>query len=237
MCRALTVVLLVAAAGSRDTPSHPATVAQTAATAPTAPTIPVPGGARRMPALPAGVFALSFAEASRTSAAWSAVADGYATELATCSPTSAECRELGYQVVLARYKVIDAGAINPPPGDDPVPIPPEVEAHLAAIDAYRAMLDPTDPEASKMTFLGAAALWRWRQDAAIPRLAAVLRDHRDDETAEYAANQLLDLLVRTNRTHQLQFWVAELAADETFLQGKPELREALERLRILLASH
>lgn len=191
--------------------------------------------ARRPPTLPAAAFTWAVAEASNSADVWTSVADSLAAELATCTT---DCREAAYEVVLARNNAVAVASPPPPHSDDwtPVPLPPEVEVAIAAQDAYAASLPPTDDEVAPMQFLSAAALWRYQQDAAIPRLEALLREHRDDETAEYAANQLLDALMRAGRIADLHAWAAELSADETFLADKPDLRETLAQVVATLAS-
>jgi hypothetical protein len=190
--------------------------------------------AKRPPTLPAAAFTWAVAEASNSAHAWTSVADSLAADLAACTT---DCREAAYEVVLARNNAARIAAAPPPHGDDwtALPIPHEVEVAIATQDAYVASLDPTDDEVAPMKFLSAGALWRYRQDAALPRLEALLREHRDDETAEYAANQLLDALMRAGRTDELRYWVAELLADETFLADKPDLRDTLQQMHQALA--
>lgn len=190
--------------------------------------------APRVPALPAAAFAWSFADTVDSPTVWTVVAENAQRELAACKT---DCREVMYQVVLARNHAVRTSETEPPPMDAPAePMPADVQASVAALDTYVAMLDPADDEVAPMTFLAAASLWRWRDPGAIARLEAVLRDHRDDETAEYAANQLLDLLLREKRFAALRAWTAELSSDETFLANKPDLRETLEHLRQMLAT-
>ncbi len=117
-------------------------------------------------------------------------------------------------------------------GDQPV-LAGEHDRVIDALDGYVAMADPLDPDLAGMKFTAASALYRWRQPDAIERLERLLREHRDDPTAENAANQLLDLLMRSERIAELRMWVAELLADEAFLAGKEALRETLERLRAM----
>jgi hypothetical protein len=190
---------------------------------------------RIAPSLPTAQFTLSYAETANTPAAWSAVADAYAQDLSHCT---SDCRDVAYQVVLARKQAVKAANLPKPEGDEwaPLPVPAEVQAAIEATDAFVAMLDPTDDDVAGMQFLSASSLWRYRQDEALPRLEALLREHRDDATAEYAANQLLDALMRAGKLAELRAWATELAADETFLANKPELRATLERVVALLAS-
>jgi hypothetical protein len=223
-------VLLFGLVACREQPAAPPPVPK--------PTSPVTTAgtphARRQPTLAVTAFSWSFAEASNSRPMWTAIADTAQRELDACK---ANCREIAYEVVLARNHAVRTSDHQPPPMDAPAePLPPEVEASVAALDAYVASLDAADDEVAPMKFLAAASLWRWRDPSAVVRLESVLRDHRDDATAEYAANQLLDLLMREERIPELRTWVAELSADETFLANKPELRETLAGLTKLLAT-
>lgn len=187
---------------------------------------------RRPPSLPSARFTLAFAESTNTPAAWTAVADAFAQELTACS---ADCREIAYQVVLARKAAVTAAHFEAPPLDDVAhPVPDEIEAMIATIDVFVESLDAADDEAAPLKFLAAASLFRYGQPTALTRLDEFLREHRDDATAEYAANQLLDGLVRAGKIAELRAWAAELAADETFLVNKPVLRETLARVLAVL---
>ncbi len=191
--------------------------------------------AARLPTLSPVRYSLAIAESQNTPAAWTAVADGYAQELATCTT---DCRGIAYQALLARKQAVKAANLPKPEGEDwtPVAMPPEVRASLQATDAYIAMLDPSDDELAPLKFLAASSLWRYRQDDAIARLEEILRDYRYGPTAEYAANQLLDALMRQNNIEKLRTWYADLSADETFLADKPQLRATLEQIKQALAT-
>lgn len=182
------------------------------------------------PALPPEPW--THAEAEQTADAWDAAAAAYQRELEACTATD-DCLDDAYAIVLARKNGLMAEPIEPPPGDEPAPVPRRVLAVVDALDAYVAMADPLDPDLAGMKFLAASALYRWRQPDAIARLERVLREHRDDPTAEFAANQLLDLLMRAGRIAELRTWVDVLLGDEAFLAGKDALRETLERLRAM----
>ena len=99
------------------------------------------------------------------------------------------------------------------------------------MDAFVAASEPTDPDHVGAKFLAGNLLRRWRQPDALARLEEVLRAHRDHETAEYAANILLDQLLRQGRVAEVQALVAELLADTAFLAGKDELRATLLRIQ------
>lgn len=223
-------LLLLIAGGCREKAVPPPAAAKPVIAAASAPA----ARAAPMPSLPTSAFAWSFAEASDSHDAWVAVAETAATDAANCT---ADCNEVVYELAMARNHVVRTSPHQPPEMEEPAePLPPEVEASVAAIDAYVALLPATDDQVAGLKFLAGAALWRWREPGAVARLEEVLRDHRDDETAEYAANQLLDMLMREERIPELREWVAELSADETFLANKPDLRETLEGLTKLLAT-
>lgn len=230
------LVLLFAAGACKKKKAEPRPAVPSAAAADRS--LPLPGRTPtsrppRPPALVATAFTSSVAEASNTSAAWTALADGYEAELEDCK---SGCRELAYEMVLARNRALKTANLpKPKQGEPPGPLPPEVQANVDALDAYVERLDPTDDEVAPMKFLAANALWHWNQESALPRLQQLLQEHRDDATAEYAANQLLHSLMEQGRMDELRAWVAELSADETFLANKPELRATLERIREILA--
>lgn len=189
----------------------------------------------RLPTLSPVRFSLAIAESENTATAWTAVADGYDQQLATCTT---DCRDLAYQAVLARKQAVKAANVKPPPHSEDwttVPLPAEVRAAIDATDRCAAMLDPSDDELAPMKFLSASSLYQYRQDDAIARLEEILRDYRYGPTAEYAANQLLDALMRQNNTDKLRTWVADLSADETFLADKPQLRATLQQIQQALA--
>lgn len=187
-------------------------------------------GRARMARPPQLAFTLSVAESAQEPLAWTAVADAYARELEVCP---SECQSLAREVVEARLHALQS-IRRQPHGEQPVP--PELDAAVAAIDDYVARLDSTDADVAPMKHTAASALWRYRQDDALPRLEEILRDHRDDETAEYAANRLLHLLLHRNRLDELRFWMTELSSDETFLADKPDLQATLAQLRELVAA-
>ncbi len=179
------------------------------------------------PSLPAW----SAAEANNTAAAWDQAADAYGRERATCVD---DCVDAAYAVVLARKNALGAEPIEPPKPDESPLLPPRVKALVDALDEYVKIAPPTDPDVLDMKFLAANALSRWHQEDAIARLEALLREHRNDPSAEYVANMLLDALARANRIEQLKTWVNELLADAGFLAGKDQLRVTLETLRTQL---
>ncbi len=172
------------------------------------------------------------AERAPSAEAWEAAADAYEAELDACTDG---CLDAAYAVVLARKNALLAAPEEPPPGDEPVPVPPRVQAAVDAMDAYVALAEPDDPDVAGLKFLASNALYRFRQPDSILRMEEILRDHRGDPVAEYAANTLLDLLLRSGRVDDAKRWVAELLGDAAFLADKPALRETLDRLQAMFS--
>jgi hypothetical protein len=185
------------------------------------------------PSTPASADAWTRAATAETPEAWDAAAEASEREREGCA---VDCLEPAYAAVLARKNALMAQPIEPPAGDDSLDMPPRIKAVVDALDAYMSMAPADDPDLAGMKFLAAHATTKWRQPDAIARLEALLREHRDDPSAEYAANLLLDLLARAERIDDLRAWTEELIADAGFLADKPALRATLERLREMLAS-
>jgi pentatricopeptide repeat protein len=173
------------------------------------------------------------AEAANSAAAWDDAAELYLEERAGCTD---DCGDAAYAVVLARTNALAAEHPEPPSTDTPVDLPPRARAVVDAIDDYIEQADAADPELPALSFLAANMLARWNHPDALVRLEAILREYRGDETAEYAANILLDALVRAGRIGEVRALVDELLADEAFLAGKDALRATLERLRAVIAA-
>lgn len=190
---------------------------------PTQPSLP--------PRLPLTAVAWNAAKTAQTPESWDATAEAYERELATCTD---DCVETAYAVVLARRNAMQKEDTEPPPGEAPVPLSPRAQATVDALDQFAALY-PDDPDAAGCKFLAANVLRRHRQPDALARLEALLRENRMDQTAEYAANLLLDALVQQGRMAEVRALVDELLADAAFIAGKDDLRHTLERLRTLLA--
>jgi hypothetical protein len=213
-------------------PQAPPVTVAPAKRAPPAPSLPGPSHPPTYK-LDHEPFVWAFAEASGTAAAWNAAAESFEEALATCTK---DCAKTAYAVMLARRNALGVDPIKPPSPDAPPPaeLPDRVQAVVDSIDQFVALGDPTDPDVGGAKFLAASVMYRWQQQVdAVARLEAILRDHRDLPIAEYAANELLDTLMRANRVTELRAWVADLLADATFLAGKDELRQTLERIRAL----
>ncbi|HEY5936087.1 MAG TPA: hypothetical protein VIU61_15665 [Kofleriaceae bacterium] len=179
------------------------------------------------PSLPEAATAWTAAEKQNTAEAWDAAGDTYERERQACT---ANCLDAAYAVILARRNAIKAAPVKPPEGEEPAPLPPRVQDLVEAADEYIKRTDASDPDFVGLKFLAANALNQFRQPDAIERLEELLREHRNEANAEYAANMLLASLARMGRIAELKKWVAELLADAAFLEGKPELRQRLEMM-------
>lgn len=195
-------------------------------------TTPHRWGPPPQPTLPALSSAWSSAEAKKTAESWDAAADAYAEERARCTY---DCLDAQYAVVLARKNAMAADPLPKPKPDENPPLPPRVKALVDSLDEYVKMAPPSDPDAFDMKFLAANALSAWHQQDSVARLEELLRAHRNEPSADYVANMLLDALVRANRIPELKVWVTELLADSAFLTGKDALRATLEALRAQIA--
>jgi tetratricopeptide (TPR) repeat protein len=113
------------------------------------------------------------------------------------------------------------------------PIPPREEKMLAAFDIYiNYIKDPKDDELVGMKFLKANIYRRYNQfDKATPIFLEILDKHRSHETAEYAANLLLDTFNRAQKYDDLLALADKLGSDKKFLEGKEELGETLTKIR------
>jgi tetratricopeptide (TPR) repeat protein len=113
------------------------------------------------------------------------------------------------------------------------PIPPREEKMLAAFDIYiNYIKDPKDDELVGMKFLKANIYRRYNQwDKALPLFHEILDKHRDHETAEYAANLLLDTYNRLQRYDDMLALADKLNKDPKFLEGKEDLAAVLKKLK------
>ncbi|MGE0548616.1 MAG: hypothetical protein AB7O24_16935 [Kofleriaceae bacterium] len=106
-------------------------------------------------------------------------------------------------------------------------------AIIAAYDAYIThAIDPTDPQVIGVKFLKAQLYHRRRQlDLAVPLLREILDHHRQHESAEPAAQLLLDCYNQLGQHDHMLALVDELARDDSFLAGKPELQATIRALQ------
>jgi tetratricopeptide (TPR) repeat protein len=109
------------------------------------------------------------------------------------------------------------------------PIPEREQKMLAAFDIYiNYVKDPKDDELVGMMFLKANIYRRYNDfDSALPIFEEILDKHRDHETAEYAANLLLDSYNRMQRYDEMLAVATKLDEDKKFLEDKPKLREVV----------
>lgn len=113
------------------------------------------------------------------------------------------------------------------------PIPPREEKMLAAFDIYiKYIKDPKDDELVGMKFLKANIYRRYNQfDKAIPLFEDILDKHRSHETAEYAANLLLDTYNRMQKYDEMLALADKLGGDAKFLEGKDDLKQTLATIK------
>lgn len=233
----LTVACLFAGCSCRKTEKkRPAAAAPTSSATATAKPRPMKKRAEAMPSLPPRLPLTAVARAAADSAdsapGWDATADAYQQELAMCED---DCAATAYAVVIARrYALKKADLPPPPPGTDPVPLPERAQAEIDALDQFAALY-PDDADAGGMKFIAANLLQRYRQPDALERLEAILREYRNEEFAEYAANILIKALLDQNRVAEVGALVNELLTDTAFMAGKDQLRQTLERIRTLIA--
>jgi TolA-binding protein len=116
----------------------------------------------------------------------------------------------------------------------PKPIPEREQKMLAAFRMYIDYIkDPNDDELVRMKFFEANTYRRYNQfDKATVRFEDLLQSHPTHETAEFAANLLLDIYNRQKNFKAMLALVDKLSANKKFLDGKPEFIELLARLRI-----
>ncbi|MBK7538092.1 MAG: tetratricopeptide repeat protein [Myxococcales bacterium] len=113
------------------------------------------------------------------------------------------------------------------------PIPEREQKMLAAFDIYiNYVKDPKDEELVGMKFLKANMYRRYNHfDKALPMFEEILDKHREHETAEYAANLLLDIYNRMKRYDEMLTLANKLDEDKKFLEGKDTLRATISGLR------
>ncbi|HSD89253.1 MAG TPA: tetratricopeptide repeat protein [Kofleriaceae bacterium] len=110
---------------------------------------------------------------------------------------------------------------------------PAVEAKLiAAVTAYEKQGPADDDELAQMR-LAAAMTWRrYRHfDEAATMLDVFLEHHQTSAHAELAANLLLDAMIQRGKLDEALEVVDAIAADHSFVDGKPELLHNIQLLR------
>jgi len=128
---------------------------------------------------------------------------------------------------------IDDKAYNEKTINEPKPIPEREQKMLAAFDIYiQYIKDPKDDELVGMKFLKANMYRRYNHwDKALPLFQEILDKHREHETAEYAANLLLDSYNRLQRYDEMIALADKLTKDPKFLEGKDDLAATLKKLK------
>jgi tetratricopeptide (TPR) repeat protein len=121
--------------------------------------------------------------------------------------------------------------------NEPKPIPEREQKMLAAFDIYiQYIKDPKDDELVGMKFLKANMYRRYNQfDVAIPLFIEILDKHKDHETAEYAANLLLDTYNRQQNYGELLKLADRLAKDSKFLEGRDDLKDTVTKIQMVAA--
>ncbi len=131
------------------------------------------------------------------------------------------------RVRVAEAKVVDDSA-------KPVqrPIPDDDKRILRLLSIYL-RFDATSDEAASVKFLVANINRRFGHfDIALPLFHEIVDKHRSHETAEYAANLLLDSYNRLQRYDDMLALVEKLRADRAWLADKPDLARLLRRIRV-----
>jgi tetratricopeptide (TPR) repeat protein len=110
-------------------------------------------------------------------------------------------------------------------------IPAHEQAALVALQLQATSLRDPD-EVARTLFLAATIERRFgHHEDALVLLGQLLDQHRTHETAELAANLMLDSLIRLQRLDEVLQLVDKLAADARFLDGKPALQANIKLLR------
>jgi tetratricopeptide (TPR) repeat protein len=117
---------------------------------------------------------------------------------------------------------------------EPKPIPEREQKMLAAFDIYiNYIKDPKDDDLVAMKFTKANIYRRYNHyDEAIPIFLDILEHHRQHETAEFAANLLLDIYNNQQNFTGMLALVDKLDGDTKFLDGKDDLKAQLARLKM-----
>jgi tetratricopeptide (TPR) repeat protein len=116
---------------------------------------------------------------------------------------------------------------------EPKPIPERELKMLAAFDIYiNYIKDPKDDDLVAMKFTKANIYRHYNHfEEAIPIFMDILDHHKQHETAEYAANFLLDVYNNQQRYDAMLVLVDKLDGDAKFLEGKDDLKATLAKLK------
>ena len=117
---------------------------------------------------------------------------------------------------------------------EPKPIPEREQKMLAAFDIYiNYIKDPKDDDLVAMKFTKANIYRRYNHfDEAIPIFLDIIDHHKQHETAEFAANLLLDIYNNQQNFAGMLALVDKLDGDTKFLDGKDDLKAQLANLKM-----
>ena len=172
--------------------------------------------------------------------AWEKVAGEFLTIAEGSKVTHAEQIETAYAAVLAIKNALNA-APRSRDGSEPEvldanglpkprPLPPRSQLLLQVIDVYE-RVDATSDEAIALRFIAANTLRRFDHLAeAIPILLEIVDHHAGHETAEFAANLVLDAYIRLEDYDSVVALVDRLIADGRLLKLYEELANKVLRL-------
>jgi hypothetical protein len=144
--------------------------------------------------------------------------------------------EAAYAAVLGWKNAVN---VDPRPEPDmgsttrEAPIPETQNKLIDALDNYVAVIGNSDAdEVVGMRFLKASMLHRYNHfDDAIPIFGDILAHHATHDTAEAAANLLLDTYNRLGRSAEMRALATSLLANSSFMRNKPALQTTLRALR------
>jgi len=176
---------------------------------------------------------------------WESAGTAFSALLATGKLDAKRTKEAAYAAALAYMRALQ---MDPRPSmgrladadheyteiPAKVPLPPREQKVLDAFAQYlRYVKDKNDEERIGMMFMSATTLRRYHHyDKAIPIFEDLLANHRTHETAEFAANLLLDSYNRIRAYDKMLALAGQLRRDKAFLEGKTELAERLLDLEI-----
>jgi hypothetical protein len=156
---------------------------------------------------------------------WERVANAFSAVVEAHRADAAKETEAAYAAVLAWKNALN-GDHDGVSGDRD----PRSARLISALRTYRAYVTDSD-EIAGLEFLEASTLRRTGHgEEAIPLFRDVLDHHRNHETAEYAANLLLDTYNLLGRHAEMVALARSLAADRKFLADKPDLAATVSRL-------
>jgi tetratricopeptide (TPR) repeat protein len=119
----------------------------------------------------------------------------------------------------------------------PMPIPERQLKMLAAFDIYiNYIKNPKDDELVGMKFLKANMYRRYNHfDEALPLFMDIIEHHPEHETAEYAANLLLDTYNRLGQYQEMLALADKITQNKKFLEGRDDLAATLKKIQATAA--